>query len=849
MVNLTMNESTASTIKREDVSLFVQDAIRDYIDEIQQRFNASNSHNLYYSTDVISIAYNEEGYFEKDSLSSLYDDSQGTHNYTKYAAEIYNDYKDFYSISRQGYSWSGVFCDWCFIKAYGLSQARRLLCRPGLNIDTVDINTRRDLIQSYNITSKDISLYGDCYMLARSLECFSKANRIITEPSVGCLVYFINDDNVIDHIGLVTNLDYRSITIVEGDHGDCVAVTSYDRSDSTIYKYAMPDYDDTTEEDSLIFHITPRRKKWLSSSEANDDEYPTRMNEIIITTKPITNPTWDVKESESANESEGIMESGTGDLLTPTKEELLESIAILAVYPKATFNISQLPNLTEGIQSNGGDNPYPDGMVFDWTSIDFSPQLSNFWVVPPDSTVTINLPEGSYNLQIYNKYSLTSIIGAIKAYDRYENIQINIQDFTNMNNLSSLHFSNSSIYGDISALSSCEVLSDIKLSRTNVSGDIGVLGSMDLSNLIMSSSPIDGDIEGLKNLSSLKSFNINDTGVSGDLSAISQLTNLEALDIANTYITGDIVNLKNLVNLEKLWINCDGRQGMYGDIANLRNLVNLKRLHIHGTDITGDISVFSNLESLTDLYIRESSISGNIGSIIRGESELSRITMIDLPNISGSLGRISSLAESLTYLSLHNIPIDDNLSSISSLRELVNLEIYDIPFSGDISSLSSLTNLGYLVLCNTSISGSIESLSSLTQLTHLDIHDNSRLSGNVSVVQNFPDLILCKLCGSDKITGDISSFNNCNSLMTLCSYDTSISGDISSICNMKSLEDLRIYSNDIYGNIINLKTLTNLRNLIIFAKKIRGNSDELKNYLTGLDICNIGSYVDNVAFN
>ena len=699
-----------------------------------------------------------------------------------------------------------------------------------MSIDTVDINTRRDLIQSYNITSKDISLYGDCYMLARSLECFSKANRIITEPSVGCLVYFINDDKVIDHMGLVTNLDYKSITIVEGDHGDCVAVTSYDRNDSTIYKYAMPDYDDTTEDDSLIFHITPRRKRWLSSSEANDDEYPTRMNEIIITTKPITNPTWDVKETE-------------------TKEELLESIAILAVYPKATFNISQLPNLTEGIQSNGGDNPYPDGTVFDWTSIDFSPQSPNFWVVPPDSTVSINLPEGSYNLQIYNKYSLTSIIGAIKAYDRYENIQINIQDFTDMNNLSSLHFSNSSIYGDISALSSCKVLSDIKLSRTNVSGDIGVLGSMDLSNLIMFSSPIDGDIEGLKNLSSLKSFNINDTGVSGDLSAISQLTNLETLDIANTYITGDIANLKNLVNLEKMWINCDGRQGIYGDIANLRNLVNLKRLHIRGTDITGDISVFSNLGSLTDLYIRGSSVSGNIGSMIRSGSGLSRITMIDLPNISGSLDRMSSLAKSLTYLSLHNIPIDDNLSGISSLHELVNLEIYDIPLSGDIGSLSSLTNLSYLVLCNTFISGSIESLSSLTQITHLDIHDNSKLSGNVSVVQNFPDLTLCKLCGSDKITGDIGSFSNCNSLMTLCSYDTSINGDISSICNMKSLEDLRIYSDDIYGNIINLKTLTNLRNLVIFAKKIRGNSDELKNYLTGLDICNIGSYADNVAFN
>ena len=70
---------------------------------------------------VILIAKNEEGYLEKKSNSQL--DSKtanaGSANYTKYWRDIKPDY--------QGQPWCAVFISWCFMKAFGLEKAKKLL--------------------------------------------------------------------------------------------------------------------------------------------------------------------------------------------------------------------------------------------------------------------------------------------------------------------------------------------------------------------------------------------------------------------------------------------------------------------------------------------------------------------------------------------------------------------------------------------------------------------------------------------------------------------------------------------------------------------------------------------------
>ena len=81
---------------------------------------------------VIRIASNEVGYLEKKSNSNLYDkvSNAGNSNYTKYAHEFDTKYIGFYNGKKNGYPWCDVFVDNCFVQAYGVEVAKKLLCQP-----------------------------------------------------------------------------------------------------------------------------------------------------------------------------------------------------------------------------------------------------------------------------------------------------------------------------------------------------------------------------------------------------------------------------------------------------------------------------------------------------------------------------------------------------------------------------------------------------------------------------------------------------------------------------------------------------------------------------------------------
>ena len=70
---------------------------------------------------LILVAKNEIGYLEKKSNSQLDDKTAnaGSSNYTKYWRDIKPDY--------QGQPWCAAFVSWCFMKAFGLETAKKLL--------------------------------------------------------------------------------------------------------------------------------------------------------------------------------------------------------------------------------------------------------------------------------------------------------------------------------------------------------------------------------------------------------------------------------------------------------------------------------------------------------------------------------------------------------------------------------------------------------------------------------------------------------------------------------------------------------------------------------------------------
>lgn len=191
---------------------------------------------------VIKIARAEKGYLEKASNSNL--DSKtgnaGNKNYTKYARDL-DKVPGFYNGRKNGHAWCDVFVDWCFYKAYGVDDAKRLLCQPGK------------------------SLGAGCKY---SMQYYQKKDQFYSSPKIGDQMFFTDSDgDGISHTALVYDVDSKYVYTVEGNtssssgvvaNGGAVAEKKYKLSYKRIAGYGRPAYDKkvivVTEEDYQCIH-------------------------------------------------------------------------------------------------------------------------------------------------------------------------------------------------------------------------------------------------------------------------------------------------------------------------------------------------------------------------------------------------------------------------------------------------------------------------------------------------------------------------------------------------------------------------------------------------------------------
>ena len=179
-----------------------------------------------YVEDVIKIAKAEVGYLEKASNSNL--DSKtgnaGSKNYTKYARDL-DKIAGFYNGRKQGYAWCDVFVDWCFVKAYGVDNAKRLLCQP------------------------DKSLGAGCVY---SMRYYKSKKQLYSSPKVGDQIFFKDSDGDVIHTGIVYDVDGTYVYTIEGNtssvagvvaNGGCVREKKYKLSYNRIAGYGRPAYD------------------------------------------------------------------------------------------------------------------------------------------------------------------------------------------------------------------------------------------------------------------------------------------------------------------------------------------------------------------------------------------------------------------------------------------------------------------------------------------------------------------------------------------------------------------------------------------------------------------------------
>lgn len=179
-----------------------------------------------YASKVIEIAQGEVGYLEKASNKNL--DSKtanaGNANYTKYARDL-DAIADFYNGKKNGYAWCDIFVDWCFVKAFGVTDAKRLLCQPS---------------KSYG---------AGC---TNSMGYYKKAGKVKTKPEPGDQVFFQNAKGEIYHTGLVYKVDKTYVYTIEGNTSSAIGVVAnggavekkkYKLTNTCLAGYGRPTYD------------------------------------------------------------------------------------------------------------------------------------------------------------------------------------------------------------------------------------------------------------------------------------------------------------------------------------------------------------------------------------------------------------------------------------------------------------------------------------------------------------------------------------------------------------------------------------------------------------------------------
>jgi len=173
---------------------------------------------------VIEVAEEQIGYHE------------GANNYNKYAPDL----EQWYGWNIQSQPWCDIFVDWCFVTAYGMELASKLLCEP--------------------VGSASASC-------AVSMSRFQSAGQFTFDcPRVGDQVFFGAGGG--SHTGLVVSVDGNSFETIEGNTSDGVYRRRHSVGDGYTYGFGHPDYSlvdegaqETTEPERELYAVVVQLPK------------------------------------------------------------------------------------------------------------------------------------------------------------------------------------------------------------------------------------------------------------------------------------------------------------------------------------------------------------------------------------------------------------------------------------------------------------------------------------------------------------------------------------------------------------------------------------------------------------
>lgn len=170
------------------------------------------------SEDLIKTAKKWTGYLEKKSNKDLdsFLSNAGSNNYTCFA----RDYYKHTGYNLQAQPWCAMYVSECFVQAFGLETAKKLLGG---------------------------ALYHYC---PTGVNQFKAAGRWSKVPEPGAVLFFTNGTRAY-HTGIVTEVTSSRVKTIEGntsgasgvvENGGGVCAKSYDKTYSRILGYGLPDW-------------------------------------------------------------------------------------------------------------------------------------------------------------------------------------------------------------------------------------------------------------------------------------------------------------------------------------------------------------------------------------------------------------------------------------------------------------------------------------------------------------------------------------------------------------------------------------------------------------------------------
>ena len=165
-----------------------EDANPPIVEPIIPEDKPQDSNGVYDRRKLIDVAVSQIGYLEKRSEKNLDDftANYGENDYTKYARDLDAIPDYYYHDRKQGLSWCDIFCDWCFVQAYGFEGSLKVNCQPK---------------KSYG---------AGCDMSAKY---YREAGRLDKRPQVGDQ-FFIHNWT---HTGIVIEVRNHSVVTIEGN--------------------------------------------------------------------------------------------------------------------------------------------------------------------------------------------------------------------------------------------------------------------------------------------------------------------------------------------------------------------------------------------------------------------------------------------------------------------------------------------------------------------------------------------------------------------------------------------------------------------------------------------------------